>query len=141
MINGRRIGGYIPLWSNISHSPDIRPCRQHKLVENNPIRRCIQPTRRVQRNDLRSHERVNEGMIKSSCETYLVIFDRQVITFLPFFMRDLHEKSTDKRLPHIKPKLFLVLYRNELDFKPLHRALKLGPNVVGLRQCTSRKII
>lgn len=56
-------------------------------------------------------------------ETNLVVFYCQIVSLLSLFVCDLHEKSTDKRLPDIHIQFILIAEADEFHLKALHRPL------------------
>ena len=44
--------GDVPFGLDSRDSPDIRPRREHELVEDHPLRLGVEPARRVERDDL-----------------------------------------------------------------------------------------
>ena len=64
----------------------------------------------------------------------MVVLHGQVRVLLTLLVRDLHEEPAEERLADVLPQSPLVLRRDELDLVPLHRALQLLADVLGLLQ-------
>ena len=107
--------GDAPLRPDLGDGSDVRLRGEHELVEDNPLGRRLEPARGVERDDL-------------------VVLHCQVRVLLALLVRDLHEEAADERLADALPQPPLVLRRDELNLVPLHRALQLLADVLGLLQ-------
>ena len=104
-----------PLRPDLGDGSDVRLRGEHELVEDNPLGRRLEPARGVERNDL-------------------VVLHGQIRVLLALLVCDLHEEAADERLADVLPQPSFVLRRDELNLVPLHRALQLLADVLGLLQ-------
>ena len=114
--------GDAPLWPDLGDRSDVRLRGEHELIEDDPFRRRLEPARGVERDDL-------------------VVLHGQVRVLLALLVRDLHEEAADERLADVLPQSPLVLRRDELNLVPLHRALQLLANVLGLLQGSLGEVV
>lgn len=81
-----------PLRADLRHRTDVCSRREHKLVEDNPLRLGIETARGMQRYRLirkRKGENACQWKVQA---TYLIVLHGNVGTFLPFFVRNLHKE-------------------------------------------------
>ena len=71
----------------------------------------------------------------------MVVLHGQVRVLLALLVRDLHEEAADERLADALPQPPLVLRRDELNLVPLHRALQLLADVLGLLQGSLGEVV
>ena len=98
----------IPSGFNDADRPDVRSRRQYELIEDHPLGRRIQTTRRMEINNLAEYL----SMIWTSQDTgrmYLIILHREVRVLLSLLVRYLHKVATYKDLPNVRIQLALVL--------------------------------
>ena len=107
--------GDAPLGPDLGDRSNVRLRGEDELVEDDPLGRRLEPARGVERDDL-------------------VVLHGQVRVLLALLVRDLHEEAADERLADVLPQSPLVPRRDELDLVPLHRALQLLADVLGLLQ-------
>ena len=114
--------GDAPLRPDLGDRSNVRLRGEHKLVEDDPLGRRLEPARGVERDNL-------------------VVLHCQVRVLLALLVRDLHEVPAHERLAHVCIQLALVLGRHEIDLVSLHVALQLRPHVICLQQRTAREVV
>ena len=92
---------HIPSGFDDANRPDVRSRSQNELIEDYPLGRRIQTTRRMEINNLAEYF----SMIWTSQDTgrmYLIILHREVRVLLSLLVRYLHKVAAYKDLPDVR---------------------------------------
>ena len=105
-----------PLWADLRHRTNEWSRREHKFVEENPLRFAFKTARRVQKYFLITKRKGNNVSGRphvhtdgSSLEPYLIVLNGEITGSLPLHVRNLHKVPAHERLANVHVVLCLVV--------------------------------